>query len=259
MRPVTLEQRTYYNPVKPTIDYIQTRFDEYNERFFSSSLPPIPIRLSHAKGFLGKVTFTRKRKGLFARYQNTDFVLRINVRIDLPQEVVDDTILHEMIHYYIAVNQWNDTSTHGELFRHEMARINREGNRHITISHRLSDAEQAQARIHKGRVVAVVTFADGRTGVKIVPKQIRHILAWDKQARRAFGCQLSAVSHQPSTFSSPFRGLGGFLLSPGIIQTTSTLPSTRLLQPCGSILSMTRSLFLSPMHTDCRWLTARCG
>ncbi|MBR1879058.1 MAG: SprT-like domain-containing protein [Paludibacteraceae bacterium] len=191
----------------PTIDYIQTRFDEYNERFFNGSLPPIPIRLSHAKGFLGKVTFTRKPANPFAlrpfaRYQNTDFVLRINVRIDLPQEVVDDTILHEMIHYYIAVNQWNDTSTHGRLFRREMARINREGNRHITISHRLSDAEQAQAHIRKGRVVAIVTFADGRTGVKVLPKQIRHILAWDKQARRTFApspLRHSSINPSPIT------------------------------------------------------------
>jgi len=173
----------------PTVDYIRTRFDAYNAQFFGGQLPPLPIRLSHAKGFLGKVCFTRRRQGLFGKYRNTDFVLRINVRIDLPQEVVDDTILHEMIHYYIAVNQWTDSSTHGQLFRREMTRINSEGNRHISISHRLNDAERHQAVVHKGRVVAVVRFEDGKTGVKVVPKQIRHILAWDRQARRHFPIQ----------------------------------------------------------------------
>ena len=170
----------------PTEAYIRSRFDAYNAQFFGGELPPLPIRLSHAKGFLGKVCFTRRRQGLFGGYKNTDFVLRINVRIDLPEEVVEDTILHEMIHYYIAVNQWKDSSTHGQLFRREMARINREGNRHITITHRLNDAERHQAVLHKGRVVAVVRFEDGKTGVKIVPKQIRHILAWERQARRHF-------------------------------------------------------------------------
>ena len=43
-----------------------------------------------------------------------------------------------MIHYFIAVNQLRDTSSHGRLFRREMARINADGNRHITISYRLS-------------------------------------------------------------------------------------------------------------------------
>ncbi|MBQ9296444.1 MAG: SprT-like domain-containing protein [Paludibacteraceae bacterium] len=168
--------------MKPTIEYIQTRFDEYNERFFGGSLPHVPVKLSHAKGFLGKVTYTRRKQGLFRGYRNEDFVLRINVRIDLPEPIIEDTILHEMIHYYIAVNQWTDTSTHGQLFRREMARINREGHRHITISHRLSASEQSQAVLTKGRVVAVVHFADGKTGIKVVPKQIKHILAWHRQA-----------------------------------------------------------------------------
>ena len=79
----------------------------------------------------------RERK-LFSRWHFSDFVLRINTRIDLPEYVMEDIILHEMIHYYIAVNQLRDTSSHGRLFRREMARINADGNRHITISYRLS-------------------------------------------------------------------------------------------------------------------------
>ena len=172
--------------MKPTVSYIQSRFDEYNARYFGGSLPPIPIKLSHAKGFLGKVTFTRRKQGLFSRYHNEDFVLRINVRIDLPEALIEDTILHEMIHYYIAVNQWHDTSTHGQLFRREMARINAEGNRHITISHRLSDTEKAQAIIHKPRAVAIVRFTNGKTGVKVVPNTAKHIRYWDKTAKRRF-------------------------------------------------------------------------
>ena len=121
----------------PTLPYVQSRFDEYNARFFGGSLPPIPIKLSHARTFLGKVTFVRHRTWLFGSVRNEKFVLRINTRFDLPEELIQDTILHEMIHYYIAVNQLHDTSTHGQLFRREMHRINSEGNRHIIISYRL--------------------------------------------------------------------------------------------------------------------------
>ena len=122
----------------PTIPYIQACFDEYNARFFDNTLPSIPIKLSNARTFLGKVTFTRHRSWLFGPVRNENFVLRINTRLDLPEELIQDTILHEMIHYYIAVNQLRDTSSHGRLFRREMARINAAGNRHITISYRLS-------------------------------------------------------------------------------------------------------------------------
>lgn len=188
----------------PTVEYITQRFDEYNERFFGGTLPPLPVKLSHAKGFLGKVTFTRKRQGLFRGYRNEDFVLRINVRIGLPEETVEDTILHEMIHYYIAVNQLTDTSTHGKLFRGEMARINREGNRRITISHRLSEAEQAQAHVHKTRAVAVVHFADGKTGVKVVPDQSRHIRYWHRTATRRFAIERIEWMHTDHAYFARF-------------------------------------------------------
>ena len=64
--------------MKATIDYIQKRFDEYNELYFGETLPTLPIRLSHAKGFLGKVTFVRRRQWLFGPFRNENFVLRIN-------------------------------------------------------------------------------------------------------------------------------------------------------------------------------------
>ena len=177
----------YANTVpKATIEYIQNRFDAFNARFFGGHLPPLPIKLSHAKGFLGKVTYTRRKQGLFSGYRNEAFVLRINARIDLPEQLIEDTILHEMIHYFIAVNQLHDTATHGELFRREMKRINEEGNRHITISHRLNEEQQAQAIIHKERAVAIVSFSDGKTGIKVVPNQERHMRLWERAAMRRF-------------------------------------------------------------------------
>lgn len=126
----------------PTIDYIQSHFDEYNARFFNGSLPPVPIKLSHARTFLGKLTFVKHRTWLFGGWKYSNFTLRINTYYDLPEPLIQDTILHEMIHYFIAVNQLRDTSTHGQLFRREMRRINAEGNRHISITHRLTPPQQ---------------------------------------------------------------------------------------------------------------------
>jgi len=52
------------------------------------------------------------------------FVFRISTVIDLPEREVEDTILHEMIHYYILSNQMQDTSAHGEIFMRMMKDIN---------------------------------------------------------------------------------------------------------------------------------------
>lgn len=178
-----------YSKVKMIADkkYIEARFEEYNRLYFGGTLPPIPIRLSNAKGFLGKVCYRKTKNSLFSRAKNSDFVLRINTRIDLPAEVVEDIILHELIHYYLAYNQIEDTSAHGRLFRAEMARINREGGRHIRISHRLTEKQQEQAVGQpRVRIVCVVTFSDGQTGIKVVPKQIRHILQFERKVYQHF-------------------------------------------------------------------------
>ena len=169
-----------------TIPYIRLKFDDFNRLYFNNQLPPIPIKLSNAKTFLGKVCFRKERRLFSRKWRYSDFVLRINTRIDLPEEVLEDTILHEMIHYFIAFNQWQDTSAHGRLFREQMARINATG-RHIRISHRLTadQREQAQGR-PKSRVVCVAYFKDGRIGIKVVPKQARHILRFHRAALAYF-------------------------------------------------------------------------
>ena len=82
-----------------------------------------------------------------------------------------------MIHYYIASNQLKDTSAHGRLFRTMMNGINARFGRHIAISHKPTETQKQQAR--EGRrswhVVAVVTFTDGRTGVKVLPRIVERI------------------------------------------------------------------------------------
>ena len=165
-----------------TIPYIQKKFDDFNRQYFGNLLPPIPVKLSNAKTFLGKVCFRKERKLFSRKWHYSDFILRINTRIELPEEMVEDIILHEMIHYYIAVNQLQDTSAHGRLFRAEMARLNAAG-RHIRISHRLTpeQAQQAQGK-PKLRVVWVAYFKDGKAGVKVVPKKVSHILRFHRAA-----------------------------------------------------------------------------
>lgn len=127
-----------------TVPFIADCFRRFNERYFESSLPEIPIRLSNARGFLGKLTYTR-----VSSFWRTDrcenFVLRINTRIDLTRAELEDTIIHEMIHYYIIYHRLGDTSAHGTRFRAMMTRINRLDDRHVRISYRLSPDQQSQA------------------------------------------------------------------------------------------------------------------
>jgi predicted SprT family Zn-dependent metalloprotease len=163
--------------MKATKSYVEHKFEEFNKMCFDGKLQKIPVELSDAKTFLGICVF-KKRKTQNGETEYYDFRLRINTRIDLPEEIVEDTILHEMIHYFIGVNHLKDTSAHGPLFQHIMNSINERFNRHVTISHR-GTLEQNEDAIDKRalyHVVAVVSLNNGRMGIKILPRILPRIL-----------------------------------------------------------------------------------
>lgn len=170
--------------------FVSQQFDRFNHEIFGGQLPPIAIRISHAKGFVGKLCYRTERSWLLGRVRKSDFVLRINDRIDLPQDELEDTIIHEMIHYYIALNDIPDRSSHGPEFRRMMTHINRTFGRHISISHRTT-AEQQRA-LHediKPRIVAVIHLSDGRTCIKRIPLTGCRWGDMDRQLRAAFPIQ----------------------------------------------------------------------
>ena len=163
--------------MKASVPYIEKKFEEFNRLIFDGKLPTIPVQLSNAKTFLGQCAY-KKRRNFFGRTQLYDFRLRINARIDLPENELEDIIIHEMIHYYIGHNQLKDTSAHGTLFRQMMGDINNRFGRNITVSHRSTQEQSEQLQDKRGRynVIAVVSFHDGRTGVKVLPRVLRSIL-----------------------------------------------------------------------------------
>lgn len=154
-----------------TIPFIEEKFDEFNKLMFDGKLPRIPAELSYARTFIGMCVF-KKRRRMFGRIECYDFRLRINARVDLSQQELEDTIIHEMIHYYIGVNKIKDTSAHGQVFRRIMKDINERYGRNLTITHKSSQEQREQLRDTriKYRVVAVVEFNDGRVGVKVLPR-----------------------------------------------------------------------------------------
>ena len=133
--------------------------------------------LSDAKTFLGQCVYRTRRKpnGSVEKY---DFKLRINTRLDLPEREVEDIIIHEMIHYYIGFHQLKDTSAHGQIFRQIMNEINTKLGRNLSISHK-STKEQREKLVDQKphyHVIAVVTFHNGKTGIKVLPRILQRIL-----------------------------------------------------------------------------------
>ena len=180
--------------MKASVDYVKSKFDEYNKLMFESKLPRPSIMLSSAKTFLGKCEF-KKRRLPDGRVERYNFCLRINSRFDLTEQELEDTIIHEMIHYYIGIFQLNDTSAHGQIFRKMMNTINNQYGRHISISHKMTDGQREEAYDKRRRwhVVAVLEFSDGRTGIKVLPRVLPRILNYNNVMgtdRRVTGIKL---------------------------------------------------------------------
>ena len=123
--------------MKATVEYIEKKFEEFNRQMFAGKLPKLSIELSNAKTFLGQCAF-KKRLTVFGKVKLYDFRMRISTRFDLTEREIEDTIIHEMIHYYIGVNNLKDTSAHGQLFRQMMNSINERYGRSLTISHKVT-------------------------------------------------------------------------------------------------------------------------
>lgn len=161
----------------PTIPYIEKKFEEFNQLIFAGKLPQIPIVLSDAKTFLGKCVF-RKSLGKDGKEDYYDFKLRINTRIDLPEREVEDTLIHEMIHYFIGLNSLEDASSHGPMFIHIMNSINEKYGRNVSVSFK-GTKEQSEQMVDKKQhyhVVAFVKMKNGKTGIKVLPRVLPSIL-----------------------------------------------------------------------------------
>ena len=83
----------------------------------------MPIALTKARSFLGKMEYKSRRDFFGIISSHYDFRLKISTGFDLSQEELEDVIIHEMIHYYIAWRNIKDSSVHGEVFRGIMVHI----------------------------------------------------------------------------------------------------------------------------------------
>lgn len=152
----------------PTLEYVQSKIGEYNALVFASCLPPIAVKLSRARTFLGKVEYKRKRGPFGLMSENSDYLMRISTMFDLPESEWDDVIIHEMIHYYIAFKGIRDTSTHGKVFRHYMTGINEKYGRHISVTHKTTGVKETKnLQATRPHYICLSLLDDGTMGITV--------------------------------------------------------------------------------------------
>ena len=157
-----------------TVNFIRLSFEKFNDLMFDAVLPPVCIVLSKARTFVGKMEYKviRDRDGNVIGH--SDYILKISSLFDFRQEELEDIIIHEMIHCYIAFRNIKDSSVHGKTFRHMMEAINAEFGRNISIRHNgnalngsTSEQDSSYARSSARRMVCVSEFIDGKKGITV--------------------------------------------------------------------------------------------
>ena len=145
--------------------YLTNQFKKYNTLYFNGILPLPKFIVTNTKHTLGQYRY--RRYEVFNKH-----TICVTNYYDIDDKKIDNILIHEMIHYYISINNIKDTSTHGKVFRQIMNSVNERFERNITISHKATDEEKEQLCGTKRRwhVVAVVSLDNGRTGVKVLPR-----------------------------------------------------------------------------------------
>lgn len=154
--------------MRPTLQYIKDKFNYYNELCFNNSLPELPITLNVRNSQLGLTKFKtiRNADGTTTNY---DFSIEISVRLDLPESEYIDTIVHEMIHYYIEYNNIKDDSEHGHIFMNMVKDIKQKYGITVTVSYNPGEEELINT-ITRYRYICIASLKDGTSGLAVVAK-----------------------------------------------------------------------------------------
>ena len=112
--------------------WMRESFDRFNKDYFGGELPLPKFSLSNARTRLGSMTYKWKsvRTGpgpSDVKRVPYNHCIHLSVYYEQSERDYQNTLLHEMIHYYISVKQLDDSSSHGPLFRQWMQRLNEKG------------------------------------------------------------------------------------------------------------------------------------
>ena len=165
---------TIFAAMQATTDFLYQVFDTYNKRCFNSQLKHPRIILYNAKRQLGQFSQTGPTP-----------TIKVSNYYDRSEADYIDTMVHEMIHYYIASNHLQDNCAHGKLFRTLMKKINEQEHLHISVRTSSSQWQPACSN-RKPHDVLFVHLRNGRHVISVVtPSYVSRI---EKQ--------LQMLSHQ---------------------------------------------------------------
>ena len=153
-----------------TISEIREQFDRWNGTIFNNELPTPTFELMHTKRLLGQFKWCKIGENKLG------YTIRISTFYDRPLKLYVDTIVHEMLHYYIKYKGIKDTSSHGREWKSMAKKISREYGLNITRTSPIGGGvsknvleKAAEKKVAKFEYAIVCKMRDGHCGAAVVP------------------------------------------------------------------------------------------
>ena len=149
------------NKFKLTKEHLTAWFGEFNRNYFEGKLPQPRLALSRSRRQLGSMRFKRRMR--MGRVETYDHAIHVSILFEQGENEFKNVLLHEMIHYYIAYNNIQDTGPHGEVFRKMMNWLNSEHGWNMKVSENGKALQMAQENIPRREyLVLALSLCSGK-------------------------------------------------------------------------------------------------
>lgn len=98
-----------------TINILRKLFYEFNSKFFDNKLPYIDLQIKRLKNQCGQYRYDWRREN--GNYIEIPKCIIISNFYEYPMHDIAETLIHEMIHYYISYFKIKDNNDHGRVFQ----------------------------------------------------------------------------------------------------------------------------------------------
>lgn len=166
-----------------TVKILREWFTRFNAEYFGGKLPEPRLLVSSARTQLGQFSCRRVRKGWLRGYTTTGYTIKVSDYYDMEERDYQQTLLHEMLHFYIAYTGRRDTSAHGQLFRQLAAQLNEAGGWHITATSRTEQYAVRRQQADAQYLLSLIQTTDGHHYLSVVNPSYRRYI--ERQAARS--------------------------------------------------------------------------
>lgn len=108
----------------PDEGHMKAWFDEFNMRFFDNKLPLIRLDVEYGQKHTVGCFYSPKGKKGLSGFHPEECCILLNFRFFTTEDVWRNTMLHEMLHYFVYMKYGETSQSHGKEFKAEAKRIN---------------------------------------------------------------------------------------------------------------------------------------